>query len=123
MAPLADTTTIDATWFVVPVLVLVVVLVAVNARRAGRDGGSALSEAGRSAPHAVASIVGTVLVIAGGGAAAITVTLLPIWLIVAALGGNGLGTLFAVLAVALVVLAVGALLLGRGLRELWPRRR
>jgi hypothetical protein len=115
----------DASWIVVPVVVLVVALVVVNAVRAGRagTGADALREAGRSAPHAVVSVVGTVLVVAGGGAAAVTVALLPFMLIVEAIGGHVLGVLFAVLAVAIVTLLVGAALLGRGLRELLQRRR
>ncbi|MEA2155509.1 MAG: hypothetical protein QOE11_1649 [Solirubrobacteraceae bacterium] len=117
------TTTVggDASWIVVPVIVLVVVLVTVNARRAGPGG--ALQEAGRSAPHAVASVIGTVLVVAGGGATAVTAGLLPFALIVEAIGGHVLGTLFVVLLAAIGTLLIGAALLGRGLRELLSRRR
>ena len=120
------TTTIggDASWIVVPVVVLVVVLVAVNAARAGSGGaGGALREAGRGAPNAVLSVIGTVLVVAGGATTAVTVGLMPFVLIVEALGGHALGTLFIVMVAAIATLVLGAALLGRGLRELWPGRR
>jgi hypothetical protein len=121
------TTTVggDASWIVIPVVLLVVALVVGNALRAGRDGSGAdaLREAGRSAPHAVVSVIGTVLVVIGGGATAVTVALLPFMLIVEAVGGHVIGVLFAVLAAGIVTLLVGAALLGRGLRELLQRRR
>jgi hypothetical protein len=82
-----------------------------------------LQEAGRSAPHAVVSVVGTVLVVIGGGATAATVGLMPFLLIVEALGGHVLGTLFVVMAAAIATLLIGAALLGRGLRDLLSRRR
>jgi hypothetical protein len=114
----------DASWIVVPVVVLVVALVVGNALRAGRagTGADALREAGRSAPHAVVSVIGTVLVVAGGGAAAVTIALLPFMIIVEAVGGHVIGVLFAVLLAAIVTLLAGAALLGRGLRELLRRR-
>ncbi|UTI64025.1 hypothetical protein NBH00_22145 [Paraconexibacter antarcticus] len=119
------TETVDATWFILPVLVLVVLLVAVNARRAGRDGGPAATgaEVARSAPHAVASIVGTLLVVAGGVATAAATALLPFILVIDALGGHALGSDLLVPVTGAAVLTLGAALLGRSLRELWPRRR
>jgi len=125
LAPAVTTIGGDASWIVLPVVVGVVVLVAVNALRAGREGSAAdaARETGRAAPHAVVSVIGTLLVVAGGGTAAMTVGLLPFVIIIEALGGHLLGLVLVVMVTAIATLLVGALLLGRGLRELVPRRR
>ncbi len=112
------TTTIDASWIVVPVVVLVIALAALQARHGG--GAQAVA---RAAPNAVVSIVGTVLVAIGGGATALAVGFLPIAVIIEAVGGHILGPLFLALIAAVATLVLGAVLLGRGLRELMPRRR
>jgi uncharacterized membrane protein len=123
----SDVTTVgaDASWIVVPVVVLVIVLVGVNALRAGRDGGrgGALQGAARAAPNAIVAVVGTVLVVVGGGATAVLAGLLPIMIVVEAVGGHVLGPMVIAFVVAIVALIAGAMLLGRGLRELVPWRR
>jgi hypothetical protein len=123
----SDVTTVgaDASWIVVPVVVLVVVLVGVNALRAGREGapGGALQGAARATPNAVVAVVGTVLVVVGGGAVAVLAGLMPIMIVVEAVGGHVLGPMVIAFALALLALVIGAALLGRGLRELVPWRR
>jgi hypothetical protein len=115
----------DASWIVIPVVVLVVVLVGLNALRAKREGapGGALQGAAQAAPNAIVAVVGTVLVVVGGGAAAVLAGLLPIMIVVEAVGGHVLGPMLIAFALALVALVTGAVLLGRGLRELVPWRR